>query len=145
MSTLKKIGLYTANKRPHSKGWRYQHGCWFAPPPPGPGGGGRTAPTKIGGINIMLDKGPSNYSTNDFEHVFYLYEPKASRDHKSSIKSKGAKDSSTLRLYQKKERVFFFRTLSLVIKRVRFKKRTCKKSTLWFESGWNSKNHQFLW
>jgi len=86
-------------------------------------------PTKGAGTNI-LDKGPSNYTTNDFEHIFHLYDPNASRDHKISIKSKGSKESSTLRLYRKKDRGFFFRTLSLVIKGVRFKKRTCKKSTL---------------
>jgi hypothetical protein len=49
----------------------------------------------------MLDKGPSNYTTNDFEHVFYLYEPKASRDHKTSIKPKGAKRLQHFEVIQK--------------------------------------------
>ncbi len=37
-----------------------------------------TVPAKVGGTNIMLDKGALQlYTTNDFEHVFYLCEPKA--------------------------------------------------------------------
>ncbi len=60
----------------------------------------------------MLDKGPSNYTTNDFKHVFYLCEPKAIQGPQNFNKVQRLQRLQRLQhfeaIYKKKDKGFFF-------------------------------------